>query len=382
MIIESTSSFIRIMNDLVTHEGDYRMLKRLAVLILAAYCIIPTNEVCAEVLYYHSDHLNSTGTLATDQAEVAGEMQYYPFGEIYRETDPSLTDYTYSGQEQDGQTDLMYYQARYYDTSMGRFTSPDIRRGTFSPQNLNRYAYVLNRPLTYVDPNGEWAIPAYSLVVFSIAVAGAAIHTYINNPPKVDLGNIPSYTPTDYTNTGTMIHPHTGLERSGPPPLTGGDLDASIPGYNSVENPVSLNYFSGKDHFNPSLPDLSDPEVIEEAINIIVQEQGGLTTVDIMNQINHFSGELQISNEHVFDITNMLSLFNDANAAEYTDNDLKWLAIGRGVPLQDLDNYLNEHGRNAKPLETMLFDEMAYTNYNAKMLITTTYIYNTIGWGF
>jgi len=51
---------------------------------------------------------------------------------------------------------LYFYGARWYDSSLGRFLSPDsIVPKPGNPQSLNRYAYVLNNPLRYTDPTGH-----------------------------------------------------------------------------------------------------------------------------------------------------------------------------------------------------------------------------------
>jgi hypothetical protein len=46
--------------------------------------------------------------------------------------------------------------------------SPD-RSGTgmdkSHPQTLNRYAYVENNPLTYVDPTGKWSTPVHEEII-------------------------------------------------------------------------------------------------------------------------------------------------------------------------------------------------------------------------
>ena len=81
----------------------------------------------------------------------------YPFG-AQRTTEGSAlpTDYTFTGQKSDDSTGLMFYNARYYDTSLGRFTQPDtIVPNLLDSQSLNRYAYVLNNPLKYTDPTGH-----------------------------------------------------------------------------------------------------------------------------------------------------------------------------------------------------------------------------------
>lgn len=62
--------------------------------------------------------------------------------------------FKFTGQRLDG-TGLYYYGARYYDAEIGRFISPDsIVQNYANPQSLNRYSYVFNNPLKYVDSSG------------------------------------------------------------------------------------------------------------------------------------------------------------------------------------------------------------------------------------
>jgi RHS repeat-associated protein len=61
----------------------------------------------------------------------------------------------FTGQRLDSGTGLYCYGARYYDPEIGRFISPDTIVPDFAnPQSLNRYTYVLNNPLKYIDPTG------------------------------------------------------------------------------------------------------------------------------------------------------------------------------------------------------------------------------------
>ena len=69
------------------------------------------------------------------------------------------------GKEQDASTGLYFYEARYYDPVLGRFLSADIIETDLNnPQTFNRYSYVLNNPIKYVDPTGEFAQFALGLV--------------------------------------------------------------------------------------------------------------------------------------------------------------------------------------------------------------------------
>ena len=45
----------------------------------------------------------------------------------------------------------VYYRSRYYDPQIGRFTQPDPKGFI---DGLNRYVYVMNSPVNYVDPWG------------------------------------------------------------------------------------------------------------------------------------------------------------------------------------------------------------------------------------
>jgi RHS repeat-associated protein len=66
-----------------------------------------------------------------------------------------------TGYERDTESSLDFAEARYYNFNHGRFTSPDpalISARTINPQTLNRYVYVLNNPLLYVDPFGLWEL--------------------------------------------------------------------------------------------------------------------------------------------------------------------------------------------------------------------------------
>ena len=63
----------------------------------------------------------------------------------------------FTGKERDSESGLDYFGARYYGSTMGRWMSPDpgnIGADPTNPQSWNMYAYVLNNPLRFVDPNG------------------------------------------------------------------------------------------------------------------------------------------------------------------------------------------------------------------------------------
>jgi RHS repeat-associated protein len=73
----------------------------------------------------------------------------------------ALFAHKFTGKERDSESRLDNFGARYDESNLGRFLSSDI--GAFhldNPQSLNRYAYALNNPLFYVDPDGQDSISA------------------------------------------------------------------------------------------------------------------------------------------------------------------------------------------------------------------------------
>ncbi len=107
--------------------------------------------------YLHGDHLTSS-SLATDSAGAVvggGEVRYYAYGSVRSgEVADLQTDRTFTGQKADA-TGLLYYNARYYDPTLGTFISPD----SMVPDaglviDYNRFLYARGNPLRYTDPTG------------------------------------------------------------------------------------------------------------------------------------------------------------------------------------------------------------------------------------
>jgi RHS repeat-associated protein len=65
----------------------------------------------------------------------------------------------FTGKERDTETQLDYFGARFYGSAMGRFMSPDpLDVNAFriiNPQRWNLYSYVINGPLSNIDPDGR-----------------------------------------------------------------------------------------------------------------------------------------------------------------------------------------------------------------------------------
>jgi RHS repeat-associated protein len=111
--------------------------------------------------YYHEDNLNSSCVLSSPGGSLQETNVYYPFGRVQTTASQPGTfqvSRQFTGQIKDDETGLYYYNFRYYDPELGRFTQPDTIIPDFSnPQSYNRYSYVVNNPLKYTDPSGHEA---------------------------------------------------------------------------------------------------------------------------------------------------------------------------------------------------------------------------------
>ena len=122
--------------------------------------------------YSTADHLGSPRIITNSSAGVVSRHDYMPFGE---ELGAGVGGRTvglgfsvgdgvrqkFTSYERDSESSLDYAGARFYSSSQGRFTSVDPMMASASignPQTLNRYSYVINSPLTLVDPSGMFGI--------------------------------------------------------------------------------------------------------------------------------------------------------------------------------------------------------------------------------
>jgi RHS repeat-associated protein len=139
-------------------------------------------------VYNYTDHLGNirvsyTLNPADGQLKILEENHYYPFGlkhsnynvdkadfdkdetgffVILKSVERNKNQYKYNGKElqDDFGLNLYDYGARNYDPAIGRWMNMDAQSEkwhTYSP-----YTYVLNNPLTYIDPDGNDIIVAFT----------------------------------------------------------------------------------------------------------------------------------------------------------------------------------------------------------------------------
>ena len=84
------------------------------------------------------------------------ERRYKAWGETRYTWGTTPSTYRYTGQRQEEGLGLYQMGARWVDPALGRWLSPDtIVPDPVNPQSFNRYSYVRNNPLRYIDPTGN-----------------------------------------------------------------------------------------------------------------------------------------------------------------------------------------------------------------------------------
>jgi len=114
--------------------------------------------------------LGSSNVLDTSAGAVENESDFYPFGGEDVVTQ-NLTNqhYKFEGKERDPETGLDNFVARFSNSNMGRFMSPDWSDESdpvpyselSNPQTLNLYAFAQNNPESTPDLDGHFTTPPW-----------------------------------------------------------------------------------------------------------------------------------------------------------------------------------------------------------------------------
>ena len=110
--------------------------------------------------YIHKDHLGSWRVITDSQGNIEQENSFDAWG-MCQNADTLMFDRGYTGHEHIKGMGLINMNGRLYDPLTSSMLSPDnhIQMPDFT-QSLNRYAYCLNNPLTFTDPDGNTALEA------------------------------------------------------------------------------------------------------------------------------------------------------------------------------------------------------------------------------
>jgi len=142
-------------------QGTYPLTARVTDNLGASATSVPVNVMVnaaeAKLFYIHVDHLNTPRLVTDDQQQTVWRWdQQEPFGVNVPDENPSglgvfELPLRLPGQYYDRETITHYNMMRDYAQAIGRYQQSDpigLRAG------LNTYLYVLNNPMSYLDPFG------------------------------------------------------------------------------------------------------------------------------------------------------------------------------------------------------------------------------------
>ena len=138
-------------------------------------------SVAAEVSYNNAWYTFG-GTLGW---KTITSKSYTPFGEQIGE---AVSGFGYNGEYYNAVTGQIYLCARFYEPEMNRFSQKDILRcDAANPVSLNRYAYVQNDPVNFIDPSG---MSVRSLLQKGKAAVTGAVKSFVANPMRATVSTV------------------------------------------------------------------------------------------------------------------------------------------------------------------------------------------------
>jgi len=136
---------------------------------------LPTNPVTTTIELQYSDALQNLMITLAPNGSVTSSFLYGAFGEVVAQAGANKHRRQFNGKEADAATNLRYYGYRYYDPVLLRWISadplfrfaPDF--ASTEPQRANLYAFSLNNPLSYYDPDGRDAFLVHETYIRELA---------------------------------------------------------------------------------------------------------------------------------------------------------------------------------------------------------------------
>jgi RHS repeat-associated protein len=145
------------------------------------------SSTVSQYLYLHRDYLGSILAITDKNGNFKEKRHFDAWGNIIKLTDGNnvaltkfaVLDRGYTGHEHLQGVGLVHMNGRLYDPMLHRFLMPDnFVQDPFNSMSYNRYAYVMNNPLMYVDYNGEFLVETGTLLWIGGSLAASALLTW------------------------------------------------------------------------------------------------------------------------------------------------------------------------------------------------------------
>lgn len=156
-----------------------------------------TGSTSETTTYLQDDPMGSVSVVTSSAGAVDAHLYYAPFGDRIDLTGVPLSvsgagtlRYGFTDHEHDDESGLINAGGRMYDSTTGRFLTPDpVVSNVLDGQAINPYSYVKNRPLELIDPTGLWdcSVATCSAVTSMTTTVSGGSTTHTTVTTSVDL---------------------------------------------------------------------------------------------------------------------------------------------------------------------------------------------------
>lgn len=149
------------------------------------------SESSGSYKFLHKDYLGSILAISDQTGALIEERHFDAWGNLTHGV-MELLDRGYTSHEHFDRVGIIHMNGRLYDPNLRRFLNADANiQDMFNTQNYNKYGYVLNNPLMYNDPNGEFFLAFLGAAALIKAIfIGAAIGLVAYTVSLAVTGNI------------------------------------------------------------------------------------------------------------------------------------------------------------------------------------------------
>jgi len=153
--------------------------------------------------FYHTNQINSVNYVSDNTGQVVQQIEYLPYGQIFVEQRRGYSSqFTFSGKEEDRESGLTYFGARYYNPVSSLWLSVDPQADKFP--GLSPYNYCLGNPVVMKDEDGTIPFSLYGFqAVNKSDLAGAPNNSVVRTSTYLEERNV-----------GTS--PHVGIDYRAP----------------------------------------------------------------------------------------------------------------------------------------------------------------------
>ena len=134
------------------------------------------------LMYYQYDALGNVTDLTDHLGDNIAKYRFDAFGGMFAGVLAPYSSQGITGKEYDPKSGLMFYNSRWYDPGVGRFTQADTFKGfATKPASQHPYAYVGNNPINNIDPTGHTDLIIDGVDVGDVYLNDEDDHTYFGD---------------------------------------------------------------------------------------------------------------------------------------------------------------------------------------------------------